>query len=259
MQPADERVLQAIAARGEKMLPFYRSLVIWKDLYTVWGGEIDWLYDARGAVTYTTELWTPRNVNKGPELTREDEAAFLKYVLLNEGVVKWHPFYHPQFGKIELGGTKKNWGRTPPSFLLEEECHRNMAFTLYHADQMPRLRLDEIKIEKLQDDLYNVWVTVENERLIPTRLQQDIQHHISTPDTVTLAGDQVKVLSSGIVTDRFFKRVIPTRRRPERVELDSIPGLQAVRAQFIVNGRGKFQVTVKAAHGGEFTREESLR
>ena len=45
-------------------------------------------------------------------LPSEDEAAFLKYVLLNDGVVKWHEFDHPQFGKIELGGTKKNWGRT---------------------------------------------------------------------------------------------------------------------------------------------------
>jgi hypothetical protein len=259
VQPGDERLMQQIAGRGEKMLPFYRSLIIWKDLYTVWGGEVDWLYAARGALTYTTELWTPRNVSKGPELSREDEATFLKYALLNDGVVKWHEFDHPQFGKIELGGTKKNWGRTPPSFLLEEECHRNMAFTLYHADQMPRLRISELKIEKLQDDLYNVWVTVENERLIPTRLDQDVHHHISAPDTVTLTGEQVKVLSSGIITDRFFKKVTPTKRRPERIELDTVPGMQAVRTQFIVSGRGQFRVTVNAAHGGLLTREERLR
>lgn len=255
----DERVLSAIASRGEKILPFYRSMVIWKDLYTVWGGEVDWLYAARGAATYTTELWTSRNLDKRTDApSREDEAAFLRYVLLNDGAVKWHPFEHPTYGPIELGGTKKTWSRTPPSFLLEEECHRNMAFTLYHADQMPRLNISEVNVEKLGDALFKVWVTVENQRLIPTRLQQDVQNHISPPDTVTLRGDDVKVLSSGRITDRFFKRVIPSKRRQERVEFETIPGMQAVRAQFIVSGRGRFEVTLDSAHGGKRSLEQTL-
>jgi hypothetical protein len=115
-----------------------------------------------------------------------------------------------------------------------------------------------LKADKLTNGLYNVWVTIENERLIPSRLQQDVQHHINPPDRVTLEGDQFKVLSSGIVTDRFFKRVTPTKRRPERVELDTIPGMQVVRTQFIVSGNGKFRVTVDSAHGGVFSREETL-
>ena len=114
MQGADDRVLQIIAARGEKMLPYYRSMIIWKDLYTVWGGEIDWLYDARGVLAYTSELWSLKNINKtGASPSQDDEAVFLKYVLLNDGVVKWHPYDHPTYGKIEIGGTKKGWGRTP--------------------------------------------------------------------------------------------------------------------------------------------------
>lgn len=259
MQPADDQVMQQIAGRGEKMLPFYRSMVIWKDLYTVWGGEIDWLYAARGAVTYTTELWTTRNVNKGGDgPSREDEAAFLKYVLLSEAMVKWHEYDHPQFGKIELGGTKKTWGRTPPSFLLEEECHRNMAFTLYHADQMPRLKISEITVDKLNDGLFRIWVAIENERLIPTRLQQDVQNHISAPDIVSVTGPEIKVLSSGLVTDRFARRVTPVKRRPARVELDTIPGMGVTRTQFIVSGRGKFQVTVDSAHGGFVGAERTL-
>ena len=255
----DEAVAQFIASRGEKILPFYRSMIIWKDLYTVWGGEIDWLYAARGAITYTTELWSTRNLNRRTDGgSREDETAFLRDVLLNDGAVKWHQFDHPTYGKIELGGTKKNWGRTPPSFLLEEECHRNMAFTVFHADQMPLLKLDAVKAEKLDNRLYRLTVTVLNERTIPTRLEQDVQNHISSPDTVTLTGADVKVLTSGIVTDRYFNRVTPTKRRPERVELSTIPGMQAVRTQFIVSGQGKFRITVDSAHGGVLSREEAL-
>ncbi|MBI4661247.1 MAG: peptidase M14 [Verrucomicrobia bacterium] len=258
-QPEDERTLQFIAQRGEKMLPFYRSMIVWKDLYTVWGGEVDWFYGARGILGFTTELWTQRNLDRSGGASREDEAAFLKYVLLNDGVVKWHEFDHPTFGKIEIGGTKKEWGRTPVSFLLEEECHRNMAFTLYHADQMPRLSISEVEVRKIDDDLFRIWVTIENSRLIPTRTSQDVRNHIGPPDVVTLSGANVNVLSSGVVTDRFFKRVEATKRRPERVELDSVRGMSAARVQFIVRGRGNFAIRADSAKGGQFSTERALR
>jgi murein tripeptide amidase MpaA len=260
MRPPDEAVLQFIAQRGERMLPFYRSMIIWRDLYTVWGGEVDWLYSGRGILGFTSELWSLRNLDKttNAPLTPESEAAFLKYVLLNDGVVKWQPHVHPTYGPIEIGGSKKTWGRTPPSFLLEEECHRNMAFTLYHADQMPLLRISEVKTEPLSDGLHKVWVTIENTRLIPSRTTQDVENRISPPDVVSLTGADVKVLTSGRVTDRFFKRAEAVKRRPERLELDSIGGMSAVRVQFVVSGRGRYKITMDSAKGGVLESEQAL-
>ena len=52
-------------------------------------------------------------------------------------------------GKVELGGWKKTFGRVPPRFMTEEMCHRNMAWTLYQADEMPLMRMGETKVEKL--------------------------------------------------------------------------------------------------------------
>lgn len=259
MRPQDDRVFQVIAQRGEKMLPFYKSMIVWKDLYTVWGGEFDWFYSARGIVAFCNELWSMRNLDKGANPpSDEDEATFLRYVLLNEGVVPWREFDHPTYGKIEIGGTRKNWSRTPPSFLLEEECHRNMAYTLYHADQMPRLRISEVKVEALAPALHKVWVTIENQRLIPTRTTQDAANHISPPDVVTVSGEGIQVLSSGEITDRFFKRVEPVKRRPQRVELNSIPGMSAARVQFIVSGKGTLHVTVDSAKGGVIVTDAKL-
>jgi hypothetical protein len=259
MRPQDDRIFQFIAQRGEKMLPFYRSMIVWKDLYTVWGGEFDWFYGARGIIAFSNELWNMRNLDRSSSPpSDEDEAAFLKYVLLNEGTVKWHEFDHPTYGKIEIGGTRKTWSRTPMSFLLEEECHRNMAYTLYHADQMPRVRIAEIKTETIAGGLHKIWVTIENQRLIPTRSAQDVSSHISPPDVVTLSGPGVKVVSSGRVTDRFFKRVEAVKRRPERVEVDSIPGMDAVRVQFVVSGTGEFRVTTDSAKGGLTTKDGKL-
>jgi hypothetical protein len=123
---------------------------------------------------------------------------------------------------------------------------------------MPRLAITEITIDPLGDGLHRIWVTIENSRLIPTRTQQDVANHISPPDIVALAGREVKVLSAGRVTDRFFKRVDAVKRRPERVEIPTIPGLGAVRVQFIVSGKGRFEVSVDSAKGGLLSREQSL-
>jgi hypothetical protein len=259
MQNSDDRVLSLIADRGEKILPYYRSMVIWRDLYTTWGDEVDWFYGGRGILTFTNELWTPMNLYKGSERpSDEQEADFIKYVLLGDGFVSWKEYEHPTYGKIEIGGDKKEWGRVPPSFLLEEELHRNMAFTLYHADMMPLLEISEVKVEPLGDSLFKIWITIENKRLIPTRTAQDVAHHISSPDIVSLEGDEIRVLSSGRVTDQYFKRVQAVKRRPERVELDTIDGMSAVRVQFIVEGKGEFTITVNSTKAGRLEKSQLL-
>lgn len=259
MRGSDEQVHVQISQRGEKMLPAYRAMVVWKDLYTVWGGEFDWTYGALGIVSLSNELWSMRNLDRGAAgPSGEDGAAFLRYVLLNDGVVKWHSHTHPTFGQIEIGGTKKTWSRVPPSFLLEEECHRNMAFTLYHADQMPLLQLSEVLMEKMDDGLFKVLVTVENRRLIPTRTEQDVINKINTPDLFLLKGDNVKVISAGRVTDRFSNRFEAVERRPERVEVPTIPGIGVVRVQFVVSGSGRFTITVDSVKGGIIEAVQTL-
>jgi hypothetical protein len=259
MKNADNRLLETIADRGEKILPYYRSLVCWKDLYTTWGDEDTWLYGARGILAYTCEMWTTSNLYKnGGETSDEQDAEFLKHVLLDDGVVPWKPYNHPTYGQIEIGGLRKEWGRLPPSFLLEEELHRCMAFALYHASVMPRLQIADVAVEPLGDRLFRIWVTIENSRPMPTRTGQDIDHHISPPDIVSIRGENLKALSAGRVTDRFFKRVQAVEARPERVELKTIEGMDATRVQFVVQGSGPFTVTVDSAKGGLLRKDASL-
>ncbi|HOX03258.1 MAG TPA: M14 family metallopeptidase [Candidatus Paceibacterota bacterium] len=254
MLPEDERVLIAIAHRGERFLPFYRALVTWRDLYTVWGGEKDWFYGALGILGFTNELWTRRNLFRLPaDPAREDEAQFIRGVLLDEGIVKWHPFTHPVYGPIEIGGTRKEWGRIPPSFLLEEECHRNMAFSLYHAAQAPRLEWRDVSAAPIADGLIRLRATAANTRMMPTRTAQAIRHHIGPPDIASLAGPHLRVLSGGRVLDKYLGQMQPARRRPERLEIQTIPGLGEVVVEFIVSGRGPFTLTLDSAHGGVIT------
>ena len=258
VQPQDDRILRDIAERGERMLPFYRSFVLWRDLYTVWGGEFDWFYGARGILSFSNELWTLRNMYRNNDTGDTATAEFLRYLLQNQGVVVWKEYDHPTYGKIEIGGTTKEWSRVPPSFLLEEECHRNMAFTLYHADAMPLISFGEINIETLDENLYRIWVEIRNDRMMPTRTAQDLKHNIFPPDIVRLEGDDLKILSSGRVTDRFRKIVEPVKVRPQRVEVDTIPGLDSVRVQFIAEGKGEATICVNSQKGGDLRREIQL-
>ncbi len=256
---SDDRILQNIAQKGERMIPFYRSLLLWDDLYTVWGGEIDWFYGGRGILTFTNELWTMQNMYRSEARGETDRAEFIRYLLQDQGVTKWKEFDHPTYGMIEIGGVSKEIMRVPPSFLLEEECHRNMAFTLYHAESMPNLEFGEILIEKMNDDLYKIGVEVRNNGMIPTRTEQDLKHNISTPDLLILKGENVNVLSAGFVMDKYFNHVDPINTRPHRLQLVTIRGEDSVRVQFFAKGNGPASILVDSVKGGLIEKQIELR
>ncbi|MBM3284677.1 MAG: hypothetical protein FJY81_02290, partial [Candidatus Aminicenantes bacterium] len=54
--PADRRVYDYIGKKGEKILPGYRYITVYKDMYTVYGGSIDYLYAVLGIFTFSNEL-----------------------------------------------------------------------------------------------------------------------------------------------------------------------------------------------------------
>ena len=59
---------------------------------------------------------------------------------MGAGFVDWHPYEHPLYGEIEIGGFRKDVGRVPPTFLIEEMVHRNALFAIRHAEAMPEVR-----------------------------------------------------------------------------------------------------------------------
>jgi hypothetical protein len=254
-EEADTRILKEIAQRGEQILPGYRSLEVASELYELYGGEIDWLYQMQGVVAFTNELFTSFNFFREkepggffgkPELSER----FNKWLLLGDGVVKWHEVDHPQFGKIEVGGTRKNWLRQPPSFLLEEECHRNMAFSLYHADQLPRVAVSEVTAKPLGNDLFEVTATVSNDRMIPTRIASNQKNKLTPPDRVTIAADGLRVLAGFTADNRLFDKPQEQRREPQVLELESISGMTARYVRWVVQGKGPYTVTVNSTKGG---------
>lgn len=246
----DIRVLDAIGKRGAEMLPGYRYLEVATGLYEVYGGELDWFYYLRGVLGFTNELFTRFNYFRKSESPPDMVESFDKYLLLGEGTVPWQEVRHPVYGKVEVGGLKKNWGRQPPSFLLEEECHRNMAFTLYHADQMPQVRLQALDVKPLGGGLAQVTAIVENQRLIPTRAAIDVKNRLTPPDTVSFAASNAAPILGLTSSEPFFQNAREQPRQPACIELATVPGHGVVYVRWLVKGQGPFTVAVQSVKGG---------
>jgi len=255
--PVDIQTYDFLGKLGEEMLPGYRYIVIYKDLYTVYGGEVDWLYGGRGIVTFSNELWTNfdyfRRQREESENPRDRSALyrFDKILLFEEGVVPWKKINHPQYGEIEVGGFKKAWTRTAPSFMIEDMCHRNMAFTLFHLYHTPKVEVDSISAKALAGGLTEVSAVITNTRVIPTHTLQDSRNKITRPDWATLTGG--KVVSGSILQNRFMGIAQEQKHHPERLEIETIPGMGVVYVRWIVEGKGPFTVTVDSEKGGKYS------
>ena len=248
-EPADVRVYDELGRDGELMLPFYRYMVIWKDLYTVYGGFVTWTYEGLGILSFTNELWNDdlmfperSKVAGGPLASGDKQRRWFDDKLLSgAGFVDWRAVDHPVHGKVEVGGWRKDVGRVPPSFLIEEMLHRNALFCIAHAAAMPEVSIEEPQMLDLGDGLKALDIVVRNKRAIPTRTAQAKKHKLGLMDTISLEGKGVEVLAAGVRGDRF---------RPDRIELaerdpavlrleQGIPGRGEVRVRFYLRGEGR--------------------
>jgi hypothetical protein len=260
----DVRVFDEIGRTGEKMLPFYRYMVIWKDLYTVYGGFATWGYEGLGIISFTNEMWNSeqlpgrgREGGGGPGGWQRDRLQLDDRLMLGSGYVDWHPFHHPLYGEIEIGGFRKDTGRVPPSFLIEEMVHRNAMFCLEHARNMPIVRLEDAQVSDLGGGVKAVDVVFRNLHAIPTRTARAASQHIGEPDTFTCAGDGVEVIAGGFRTDRWRpERIELAKREPARLlREDGIGSREDVRVRWLVRGDG---AKVRVAWSGEKARDVSL-
>jgi|LakMenE18May11ns_1017448.scaffolds.fasta_scaffold9940584_1 hypothetical protein len=252
---ADVQVYDAIGKKGEELIPGYKYLVVYKDLYPAYGGELDWFYGARGVYTYSNELWTPylffnRDATRDPQ----DNASFQfdRWLLFKDAFVDWHEYNHPDYGKIEIGGFRKNFGRAHPGFLLESDAHRNMAFTIYHAYHTPSLSIDTVMEKDLGDGLKELTAVISNKRLMPTHSSQDVKYKIERPDIVSLTG--AKVLAGMVVENADLNISTEQKIDPANIMVRNIPGLGFVTVRWIVQGGGKYTVTVDSRKGGTVSR-----
>ena len=270
---ADIRVYDELGETGERMLPYYNYYVIWRGLYTVHGGSIDWTNDGLGIVSFSNELWNGGQYFNSPLLQEQQQDPnspisgqrsrffFDDFLEFGDQYVEWTPFDHPQFGAVELGGWKKLSGRVNPRFMSMELFHRNMAFTLYHADQMPLMSMGETSVERVEGNIFRVRIDIRNERLIPTITERGRRNNVVRPDLITVEGN-VDIIAAGWVPNKF--RPGPTQMIDQE-ELDRIlvrsghPGRTTRTLEYLVRGSGSMTVQYSAGKGGTVRATVQLR
>lgn len=277
-QRADLSVYDEIGKKGEKIIDNYRYIVIWSGLYTVWGGFIDFTHDLLGIYSFSNELWTSRaDLDKDGRATEEEREFFNKYIDLENTAIPLHEIDHPQLGKVTIDRDEtKLSGRVPPAWLLEELCHRNMAFCLLHAYEMPLPIIKDVNSEKISNNLYKLKVTLYNKRLMPTMSASAVENKVQRPDILSLDGD-IRVLAAGInknsrisaVPERFRRYYLRAEDSDvdfiDQIDLKNlkltrgIPGSAEAEYDFLIEGKGKVKVKLDCLKGGTHTKEVILK
>ncbi len=275
---ADLSVYDEIGKAGEKIIEGYRYIVIWSGLYTVWGGFIDFTHDLLGIYSFSNELWTSRaDLDGDNKRTDEEREFFNKFIDMENIFVPMHEIDHPKFGKVIIDRDRtKLSGRVPPTWLLEELCHRNMAFCLYHANEMPLPKIKKLSAEKIADNMYKLKVAIYNERLMPTMSAAAIENKVQRPDILSLDGN-VNVLAVG-KNKRSSLSHIPARyrryfMRTEDSNVDyidqknlknlrlnhGIPGKTEVEYEYLIEGKGNVTVTLDCQKAGTDSKKITIQ
>jgi hypothetical protein len=142
-----------------------------------------------------------------------------------------------------------------------EAFHRNMAFTLYHADEMPIMRMGETRVEGMGGGLYRVQVDIINERLIPSITARAMNHRVVRPDLLTVEGN-AEILAAGWVPDRNRpgKTQMIDQEDLNRIMIRSgHPGRTTKTIEYLVRGTGNMDVTYSSVKGGTVSTTVRVR
>jgi hypothetical protein len=280
LNPQDVGVYDILGKNAEKIVPGYRYLVSWKDLYPTYGDFTDFTDNVVGSYGFVGELFvtaseTYRQPPKaGAPLTAptddedvlggsgiEQERERLKFsdrVAQGELFRPWKPFKHPQFGDIEIGGWVKMSTRLPHPFMLTDLAHRNASAVLFAASQTPDISLEVMPPEKAAGDLYKIRVRVANAGAIPSMTFNAVQRKIHPQDTLTVSGKGVTVVSGGPVAGSPIEEVRYKANRPD-VQFLQVPGQGKVDFQFLLSGKGEVTFAYRSFKAGKAAKTVTLQ
>jgi hypothetical protein len=277
---ADDRTYDYLGREGEKIMPGYRYMVIWRDLYTAYGGTTDHFYGIHGAFGFTSELFgavmdnnnivrfkpTPK-VGDAVKPDNEDDNKTEKgydaikwndMLTLGRQFIPYKETTHPQYGTVEIGGMRQNVGRMPEGWMLEEESHRNALFVIFNAMNVPKLKFLEPTVKKMGDGLWRVELPIINEKAIPSVSGIAIDNKLHRIDLATVKG--AKVISSGIVKNAYTNQIDLQTHRPERLMVPGVQGFGNTTLFFLVESNGgEIQVNYDSVKGGKLSQTVMLK
>jgi murein tripeptide amidase MpaA len=146
------------------------------------GDSDDFCYEFLGVYDVCPELWDIAgraglgnyierggvNFNWNEETNGLALLQWIDKELEGKGFANWERVNHPQLGPVDIGGIKKFVMNNPPPHLLEDECKKVFMFPLIFASLLPFIRISSLSANLIENDIYGIQATVENNGFFPT-------------------------------------------------------------------------------------------
>ena len=265
---ADVSVYDYLGKNNEQIVPGYRYLISWKDLYPTYGDFTDFADNLVGTYSFVGEL-TPNNSEtySGKAINTPDsqsnmfgadnkqERERLKFndnVVQGELYLPWKKFNHPAYGEIEIGGWVKMSTRLPHPFMLQDLVYRVSSAVIFSAGQTPEVKLEVTDKKSIGKNLYQVTVRLSNSKAMPSMTYQSVKNNLYPKDILKISGDGIKVISGGQLTNPYNNLVVYKENKPE-IQFCQVPGLGKIEYRFIISGKGKVNIEYQSRKAGKRT------
>ena len=269
----DVSVYDYLGKNNEQIVPGYRYLISWKDLYPTYGDFTDFTNNLIGTYSFVGEL-TPNNneTYSGKSINPPDASSNMlqtdnnqerERLKFNDNVVQgelylpWKKFDHPVYGEVEIGGWVKMSTRLPHPFMLQDMVHRISAAVIFSAGQTPDIKLEITDKKSIGKNLYEVTVRLSNSNPMPSMTYLAIKNNLYPKDILSVKGEAIKVVSGGQLTNRYSNLVVFKENKPE-IQFCQVPGLGKLEYRFIISGKGKVNINFESRKAGKRSAQIDL-
>jgi len=276
----DVAVYDYLGEQSERILPGYRYLVSWKDLYTTYGDSCEFMTQMMGAYGYVGEVFqveteTFRSQKESQAGSREEGGDIMAMMMGRSSELErlrfsdnltmgdlykpWEPYKHPTYGDVEIGGWVKMSTRISAPFMLIDLVHRNAMAVLFTAKETPDVSLEVTEVKEVGKGLYRVRTRLTNAKAIPTMSYLAQKVKLYPKDMLKVeGGGKAKVVAGGELTDAYRDEVRYEKHRPE-LQFVVVPGFGKVEHQFLVEGKGEVTIRYESRHAGTLSRTIQLK
>lgn len=176
------------------------------------GGFTDWAYNHVGGFCYLVEMWDIFRAagaiippeKKGTfyeNISEDDEIKLLQWIdreFDGDGFAMWNTFNHPDLGAVEIGGWDLKWTRhNPPRHYFLPELSSNVPFILELMGTLPRVIVDDVKIDKLDESTVRVKAVIKNDGYLPSYVtEKALEIGMAKPVRAWLEIEQGEIVGS---------------------------------------------------------------
>jgi hypothetical protein len=276
----DVAVYDYLGEQSERILPGYRYLVSWRDLYTTYGDSCEWLTQIMGAYGYVGEVFqvqtetfrAQKEAQPGSRPEGEDNVSsmmrgrstdlerlrFSDNLTMGDLYKPWTSYEHPTYGEVEIGGWVKMSSRLSAPFMLIDLAHRNAMAVIFSAKHTPEVSLEVTEVKKVGKELYRVRTRLSNSKAIPTMSYLAQKVKLYPKDMLRVEGARAEVVAGGLLTDAYRDTVSYEKHRPG-LQFLVVPGFGKVEHQFLVSGKGELTVRYESRHAGKLSKTVELK